>query len=78
VTVIDEAHVFFGFTTTDRPSYPIGSSMISIPAARHASASVDLMGREAFAISISPRQNFWKPPPVPDVPTVTRAPRLAR
>ena len=25
-------------------------------------------------MSVSPRQNFWKPPPVPEVPTVTRAP----
>src|SRR5688572_22888446 len=36
------------------------------------------MGREALDMSVSPRQNFSKPPPVPDVPTVTRAPRLAR
>ncbi len=25
-------------------------------------------------MSVSPRQNFWKPPPVPEMPTVTRTP----
>ena len=29
-------------------------------------------------MSVSPRQNFWKPPPVPEMPTVTRVPGLAR
>ena len=28
-------------------------------------------------MSVSPRQNFWKPPPVPEMPTVTRVPWLA-
>ena len=27
-------------------------------------------------MSVSLRQNFWKPPPVPDEPTVTRVPAL--
>src|SRR6185436_1649862 len=48
-------------------------SMNSTPAARHASISDGRMGREALLTSVSPRQNFWKPPPVPDTPTVTRA-----
>jgi hypothetical protein len=30
-----------------------------------------LIGRDAFASSISPAQKRWKPPPVPEVPTVT-------
>ena len=25
-------------------------------------------------MSVSPRQNFWNPPPVPEMPTVTRVP----
>jgi hypothetical protein len=29
------------------------------------------MGREALLMSVSPRQNFLKPPPVPEMPTVT-------
>src|SRR5262245_33795373 len=29
------------------------------------------MGRDAFEISVSPRQNFLNPPPVPEIPTVT-------
>src|SRR3546814_7811240 len=30
-----------------------------------------MIGRDASEISVSPRQNFVKPPPVPDTPTVT-------
>src|SRR5687768_11502055 len=51
--------------------------MKSMPAFAHASASVDLIGREAFETSVSLRQNFWNPPPVPDEPTVTRVPAWA-
>jgi hypothetical protein len=29
------------------------------------------MGRDALEISVSPRQNFLNPPPVPEMPTVT-------
>ena len=29
------------------------------------------MPRDALEMSVSPLQNFWKPPPVPDVATVT-------
>jgi hypothetical protein len=29
-------------------------------------------------MSVSPRQNFWKPPPVPEMPTVTLVPGGAR
>ena len=32
------------------------------------------IGREASEMSVSPAQNFSKPPPVPEVPTVTRTP----
>jgi|SRR5687768_9846726 hypothetical protein len=42
-----------------------------MPAAPQADISVLLMGRDALLISVSPRQNFWKPPPVPEMPTVT-------
>jgi hypothetical protein len=31
-----------------------------------------LIGRDASLMCVSPRQNFWNPPPVPDTPTVTR------
>src|SRR5215510_3636336 len=48
--------------------------MNSMPAARQAAISVGRIGRDALLTSVSPRQNFWKPPPVPDTPTVTRAP----
>ena len=48
--------------------------MYSMPAFLQASISVALIGREASLMSVSPRQNFWKPPPVPEMPTVTRLP----
>src|SRR5215212_4953512 len=35
------------------------------------------MGREASEMSVSPAQNFSKPPPVPDVPTVTLTPEFS-
>jgi len=34
-------------------------------------ASLVRIGRDAFARSISPLQKRWKPPPVPEMPTVT-------
>ena len=43
-----------------------------MPAARQASISAARIGREASCTSVSPRQNFLKPPPVPEMPTVTR------
>ena len=51
--------------------------MYSMPAFLQASISVALIGREASLMSVSPRQNFWNPPPVPEMPTVTRTPLLA-
>src|SRR3990172_1465258 len=42
-----------------------------MPATLHASRSEILIGLEASARSISPRQNFWKPPPVPLKATTT-------
>ena len=59
------------------PSYATGISMNSMPDLAQASTSLALIGREASLMSISPRQNFWKPPPVPEMPTVTLTPWLA-
>ena len=36
-----------------------------------------MIGRDALLMSVSARQNFWKPPPVPEMPTVTRTLWLA-
>ena len=47
--------------------------MYSMPLALQASTSVGLIGRDASEMSVSPAQNFLKPPPVPEMPTVTRA-----
>src|SRR5829696_10568779 len=56
----------------------MGSSMNSMPAFWHVAISTALIGRDASLISVSARQNFWKPPPVPDVPTVGLTPGLLR
>ena len=49
-----------------------------MPALAQSSISFFRIGREALATSVSPRQNFLKPPPVPEMPTVTlTAPFLA-
>ena len=63
--------VFFGLTTTVSASNATGSSKYSMPAALHSSISFFRIGREASEMSISLRQNFLKPPPVPEIPTVT-------
>src|SRR5690606_1022923 len=54
-----------------------GSSMYSTPDLPHISTSEGLIGRDAPEMAISPAQNFLKPPPVPDTPTVTLASPLA-
>jgi len=45
--------------------------MYSMPLAAQASISVFVIGREASLIAVSPLQNRLKPPPVPEMPTVT-------
>ena len=58
-------------------SSAIGSSMYSTLFFLHSSRSTSRIGRDALEISVSPRQNFLKPPPVPPMPTVTLIPLLA-
>jgi hypothetical protein len=43
--------------------------MNSMPAFIQVSISAARIGREASLMSVSPRQNFWNPPPVPEMPT---------
>ena len=69
---------FSGLTITVRPSMATGISTNSIPLWAQSSASLALMGREASEIFVSPLQNFWKPPPVPETPTVIRTLRRVR
>ena len=71
-TVICLIQSFFGLTTTVSASKATGSSMYLMPALAQSSISFSRIGREALAMSVSPRQNFLKPPPVPEMPTVTR------
>src|SRR5262245_12181778 len=42
-----------------------------MPALAHCAISALRIGRDASEMSVSPRQNFLKPPPVPEMPTVT-------
>ncbi len=66
------AQLFCWLTTTVRASFATVN-------ARHEPtllvlqdcASEILIGREAFERSVSPLQKRWKPPPVPEMPTVT-------
>lgn len=53
-------------TTTVRASLATCSSAKSTPFCSQAAISSSLMGREASTTSVSPTQNFSKPPPVPD------------
>ena len=62
-------------TTTVRASFATGISTYSMPlSAQIGASSSSLIGREASEMSVSPAQNFSKPPPVPEVPTVTLTP----
>ena len=63
--------LFFGLITTVSASNATGSSKYSMPAALQSAISLSRIGREASEMSVSPRQNFLKPPPVPEMPTVT-------
>ena len=75
-TVRHFAQVFSLLTTTVKPSIATGNSINSTPAFLQSSASFDLIGRDALEMSVSPEQNFLKPPPVPLVPTGTFTPGL--
>ena len=72
LTFIESTKVFRGLTTTERPSKATGASTNLIDAAPQASISAARIGREASEMSVSLAQNFLKPPPVPEIPTVTR------
>jgi len=48
--------------------------MYSTPFSSQIAFSSSSIGREALERSVSPRQNRSKPPPVPEMPTVTFAP----
>ena len=72
--VRQSAQVFWRLVTSEIPSFATVNATHLIPLLRQVAYSDDLIAREAFARSISPRQNFSKPPPVPEMPTVTRTP----
>jgi hypothetical protein len=74
--VMQSAKLFFGLTATVSASKAIGSSKNSTPAFLQSAISSLRMGREPFEMSVSPRQNFLNPPPVPEMPTVTLTPLM--
>ena len=56
--------------TTATPSLAIWTSEYETPAfSQTGTSSSSLIGRDAVETSVSPAQNFSKPPPVPDWPT---------
>ena len=57
--------------TTVSASVATWSSVYSIPFFSQIAISSSSIGREALEMSVSPMQNFSKPPPVPEVPTET-------
>src|SRR3712207_9345925 len=59
------------FVTTAMPSFAIWISLyLTLFFLQIGTSSSSLIGREASEMSVSPAQNFSKPPPVPEVPTV--------
>ena len=67
------AQSFSGLTMTVSASIATWISTIpSMPLALQASTSESLIGRDASETWVSPRQNFSKPPPVPENATFTR------
>ena len=62
---------FSGLTTTVRASFATWISSYLTPPASQAAISSSPIASEASLASVSPAQNFSKPPPVPEVPTVT-------
>ena len=65
--------VFALLTTIESPSFATVNASHLTPASRHRIASEFFIPRDAFERSVSLRQNRSKPPPVPEMPTVTRA-----
>ena len=57
--------------TTVRASVATWNSVYSTPFSSQIAISSSLIGREALEMSVWPRQNFSKPPPVPEVATET-------
>ena len=72
--VRQSTQVFWRLVTSEIPSLATVKATHLTPLFRQTAYSDALIAREAFARSISPRQNFSKPPPVPEMPTVTRTP----
>ena len=60
-----------GLVATAMPSFATWTSVYSIPSfSQSGTSSFGSIGREALEMSVSPAQNFSKPPPVPAAPTV--------
>ena len=77
-TVRQVAQSFSLLTTIVSASLATWSSTYSTPLESQIADSSSLIGREAFERSVSPRQKRSKPPPVPEMPTVTSTPPSSR
>src|SRR3990170_2262520 len=67
------AQVFCWLTTTVSASWAtVNARHEPIELSLQVCASLSFMGLDASDRSISPLQNLWKPPPVPEMPTVMR------
>jgi hypothetical protein len=73
-TVRQFAHVFDLFATIEIPSFATVIASQRTPLSRHFLCSEALIGRDAFERSVSLLQKRSKPPPVPEMPTVTCTP----
>ena len=70
-SVVMQSTLSSALVTTEMPSLATWTSFQETPSFLHiGTSSSSLIGREASEMSVSPAQNFSKPPPVPDVPTV--------
>ena len=74
------AQSFSGLTTTVEPvvgDLELGVLDAVLLAGGPFGSSSALIGRDASLMSVSPAQNFSKPPPVPEVPTVIWTPEFS-
>jgi hypothetical protein len=69
--VVRQSTVSSLLVTTERPSLATWTSENATPFfSQTGTSSSSLIGRDALEMSVSPAQNFSKPPPVPDWPTL--------
>ena len=66
--------MFWGFKATERPSLATIPGVLDPFGLARRGLLILNRPRRVAEMSVSPAQNFWKPPPVPAVATVTLTP----